>query len=232
MAEIYVRNRDSRPEVVSSENPFPVYLQDTALQPGTVTVRQLLERNVDLTSWFTLERRVFTASDGDQNDTITGQTSFADTTPAITLRVPANTVVIPILVRLAQTGTVAGADISILMEIAGVDRYSSGGTTEAIKNKRVGGTGLYNSQCSVITGATITATSASLPLGYLPWQITVGPDVSPAEGISNEYIWTPTGPTFIEGPGSLNIWAHAGTTGPTLFWGLEWIEIPLERMGF
>ena len=234
MAELFVPNPRSfdRSTRVQQDNPLPVYMADQSLAPGSVTVRKLLERNIDLTAWFAAEGRVFYATDGDQNDRVTGQTSFADTTPTFTLRVPANTVAIPVLVALCQTGTVAGGDVDVLMEFAGIDRYASGGTSENVRNARVGSTGTPNNLCTLYSGATITATSASLPFGHTPWRLTVGADVSPAEGISNELIWSPTGPDFLEGPASVNIYTYAGTTGPTWYWTMKWIEIPLERMGF
>lgn len=214
-----------------------VYLTGTetaiATEAGDInnpTIRQLLLNNVDIAAWLMAEGRGFYATDADQNDLVTGQTSFADTTPTFSLRVPSGTVAIPILISLGQTGSVAGGDVSVIMEIAKVDRYASSGTSELVRNSRT--TGTVTNACSLYSTPTITATGATLPFGYRAWGVTVGADVSPAEGISNELIWTPSGPDFMVGPASMNIFTYAGTTGPTWFWTVKWVEFPIGRFGF
>ena len=233
MPQIVVPNRvDGHPDLVDTDNPFPVRVEDP-LAPGSVSIRKLLERNIDVAAWLTAEGQAFYATDADQNDVVTGQTSFADTTPTFTLRIPAGTTAIPILVALNQTGTVAGDAISVIMEFAGVDRYASSGTSELVRNSRIGMNSPINAQCTLYSGATLTATGAgTLPFGYRPWGVTVAQDVAPAEGISNELIWAPSGPDFLEGPASVNIWTYATTTGPTWFWTIKWVEFPTARLGF
>src|SRR5690349_4912055 len=79
-----------------------------------------------------LDGRLFVAGDADENDMVTGQTSFAATTPTFLLQVPSGTTCLPLSVDLSQSGTVAGGDITVVIEVDDIDRYSSGGTAETI----------------------------------------------------------------------------------------------------
>ncbi len=215
---------DNGDKIVSNDDPLPVTIANPS-DGRLLTVREMLERGADITGILTGEGRAFYASDADQNDLVTGQTSFADTTPTFTLSVPQGTVAIPILVSLGQTGTVAGDTISVIMELTkpGQTRFSSG-TAETSQNigkdKRVAKATLYS---------TVTAVAG---YGVRVWGVNVAQDVAPAEGISNELIWSPSGPDFIYGPGEAHIYTYAGTTGPTWFWTIKWLEVPVERMGF
>lgn len=183
------------------------------------------------------EGRVFYASDADQNDLVTGQTSFAATTPTFLLSNPATSgrYMIPLLVGLSQTGTVAGGAVDIIVEIDNADRYSSGGTQETVLCARtdsplgataVDGTG--SNKCILYSGAT-----ASAGYGIRLAGVTIGQDVSPAEGAIQQFIWTPQVGVDILAPGSsLLIYTYAGTTGPTVFWTIKWAEVPSGLVGF
>ena len=80
--------------------------------------------------------RVYIASDADQNDRVTGQTSFANTTPTFLLNNPSTSTVvcIPFYYQLTQTGTVAGGAISIETEARSATAYASGGTSEGVSS--------------------------------------------------------------------------------------------------
>lgn len=169
--------------------------------------------------------RVFYASDADQNDVVIGQTSFANTTPTFLLSVPANTTAIPMMMSLSQTGTVAGADIDVLMEFDDVDRWASGGTTETKLASRTDNP-LGGGLCTLRTGATA---SSGYGLRVAGWHVAA--DVSPAEGVINEIFWTPTGALdFLVGPASWAIYTYAGTTGPTWLWTFKWAELPTSEL--
>jgi hypothetical protein len=60
----------------------------------------------------------------------------------------------------------------------------------------------------------IVATNA---FGIQMWAPLVGQDVSPAEGVTNELVWTPPAgvPDFLIGPAAWLINTNAATTGPT-----------------
>lgn len=204
----------------------PIQTQVSYNQPPSL--RQLAYGGADILTALTLEGLSFESSDADQNDLVTGQTSFADTTPTFLLKVPRGTVAIPTLVSLGQTGTVAGAAISIIVEKDNVDRYASGGTSEKVFNSRtdLGEIGTQN-KCLLYSGATAAAGYGIRLMGK-----TVGADVDTAEGVDTEYLWTPAGgPDLLIGPAAFLVYTYAGTTGPTWFWTFKWLEFPVARLG-
>src|ERR1043165_6699587 len=99
--------------------------------------------------------QVYYSSDGDQNDLVTGQTSFASTTPTFLLDVPAGTTAIPLLMGTNQAGSVAGGDILVSMEIDRIKRFASGGTAEKAFNARTDVAPV--SKCTLYSGATAAA---------------------------------------------------------------------------
>lgn len=184
--------------------------------------------SADIAWKLALEGRVFISSDADQNDRVTGQTSFANTTPTFLLSNPANSGVlcIPFYFQVAQTGTVAGGDIGIETEIRGSDAYASGGTTEGVSNARIAMTNPPANMCRLRTGATATA-----GYGRAVGHLTVAADVSGAEGIINIYEWQSTTGILLDPGSSMLVFTYAGTTGPTWGWHVAWAEAPLARYG-
>jgi hypothetical protein len=190
----------------------------------------------DPISMFAAEGRVFYASDADQNDVVTGQTSFAATTPTFLLQNPAQASVasaarvfiIPLMISLTQAGTVAGGDIDVLVEIDNATRYASGGTQETVFCSRTdspqGATaadGTGSNKGILYSGATAGA-GYGIPL----YRQHLGPDVSPAEGAVQEVLWTPRGALDFIAPGhSMLVYTYAGTTGPTWLWSFKWLEV-------
>jgi len=166
-----------------------------------------------------LAGRLWVFGDGDQNDTVTGQTSFANTTPTWLLDVPAEVVAIPLFMDMSQTGTVAGGDIELLFEYQGIKRYASGGTSEKGLNVLTSVQG--NPICRCFSNPTAVA-----GFGMTVFRADIAPDVSPAEGILPGPLWTPVVPNILAGPASFLIYSAAGTTGPTWFWNLCIAELP------
>lgn len=182
---------------------------------------------LDYAWYWALQGYAFYASDADQNDVVTGQTSFANTTPTFLLLNPnaSARVCIPLFFTLNQTGSVAGGDVQIVTEIDEANRYSTGGTSETVLSSRPR-SGRKN-ECLLYTGATALA-----GYGVRVDGITTGPDVSPAEGALQQYLWTPTSGIDILDPGSTMLcYTYAGTTGPTWFWTWKWLEIPVRELG-
>lgn len=175
----------------------------------------------DILTWLSATGRVFYASDADQNDAITGQTSFANTTPSLILTVPSGTTAIPLLVRLAQTGTVAGGAIDVIIEFDNIAGYASGGTAETVLGART--TGGPTNLCSVYSGATATA-----GYGVRVFARTFAQDVTPASTeFIPEVVWAPiAGLDHLVGPACMKVFTYAGTTGPTWFWTVKWAEFP------
>lgn len=184
-----------------------------------------------------VEGRVFYSSDADQNDLVTGQTSFAATTPTFLLANPSGSgrYMIPLQVILSQTGSVAGGAVDVIVEIDDTNRWSSGGTQEAVLCARtdnplgataVDGTGA--NKCILYSGAT-----ASAGYGIRLAGTTIGPDVSPAEGAIQQFIWTPqVGADILAPNSSLLVYTYAASTGPTWFWTVKWCEVPTGMVGF
>lgn len=174
-----------------------------------------------LSLWYLAKQgRIFIAGDADQNDTVTGQTSFANTTPTFLIDVPASTIVVPMYADLSQAGLVAGGDITLIIEIDNADRYGSSGTDETtILNSNVNHT--RTPLAKIYSNPTANAGT-----GQRVFSALIAPDVSPAEGILPGPLWTPVVPLILEGPAAFLIYTYAGTTGPTWLWTICWAELP------
>lgn len=184
------------------------------------TWQRIVQKYNDPAAWLTDEGRVFYFSDADQNDLVTGQTSFADTTPTFLLSPATGYVLIPLMVELNQTGTVAGGAVDVIIEFDDADRYSTGGTSETAINARPKHARTINSKC--YTGATASAGTGKRIFG-----VTVGQDVSTAEGAVNPVRWRPeAGLDLLEAGSCMAIYTYASTTGPTWFWTIKVAEIP------
>lgn len=209
------QNRGEERDEVHNENPLPVQIPAEFQTPAFHKVPYAADYIWRLSA----EGRVWLASASASNTTVTGQTSFANTTPTFLLRVPAGTVCLPLFVNLAQTGSVAGGAVDVLIEVDDADRYVSGGTaatlfTPSRTNARAPGCSLY------------TTATASAGYGNRVWGATIGQDVSPAEGAVPGPYWRPEVPYFLEGPASLLVFTYAGTTGPTWYYSVGWAEWP------
>lgn len=187
---------------------------------------QRLSEKGDLLSWLSAEGRVYYAADADQNDTLTGQTSFADTTPTLLVRVPSGTTLIPLMADLAQDGTVAGGTVTVVMEFDNADRYDSGGTSETVLASRTAGG--WGGTCPVTVYSNPTAAAG---YGVRVATFVVGQDVAPAEGAPNKVHWTPeAGLDYLVGPATWAIYTYAGATGPTWDWALKFAAFPTDWM--
>jgi hypothetical protein len=148
--------------------------------------------------------------------------------------VPSGQVVIPLMVSLHQTGTVAvgTSGIDIIVEIDNADRYGSGGTAETTLCSLTSGGdlgGTLPTGVAVYSGATANAGyGIRLDAANLP------PDTDPAasEGGQRKYVWTPqAGLDYIVGPGAFLVYTYATTTGPTWFWTLKFAVVPSDWLG-
>lgn len=165
--------------------------------------------------------RLVVASDADQNDTVTGQTSFANTTPTFLLNVPSGSCAVPLWVNLMQAGTVAGGDITIFVEADDIAAYSSSGTSETLYYFRNGAG--FTSSCAVYSGATATA-----GYGILLDAEVLAADVDPSVEVvwTGHYLWKATYPFILVGPASFKVFTYAATTGPTWQWSLGFLDLP------
>ena len=192
--------------------------------PGQTLFAQKVGLTADVAWRFALEGRAYIASDGDQNDRVTGQTSYAATTPTFLLHNPSTSgvICIPAPFHLGQTGTVAGGDIGVDSEVRSPSAYASSGTSEGISNAAVGLVGAPTARCLLYTTATATA-----GYGRAVGHVTLAADVSPAEGVINVYEWPVPFGTFLWPNSSLSVFTYAGTTGPTWGWEFSWVEVPV-----
>ena len=161
----------------------------------------------DITWALALAGKNFVAGDGDQNDRVTGQTSFANTTPTFLLHNPAGSGVFCMapFFHLNQTGTVAGGDIAVEVELITPSAYASGGTSERVRSLNTSRF-VSSNQCLLYSGATATA-----GYGIALDSVTLAADVSPAEGVINIYEYSaPAG--LVMAPGSsLNIFTFSNS---------------------
>ncbi len=167
--------------------------------------------------------RVFYASDGAAADKVlSGTTSFGATTPTFQLNIPTGTTCIPLMMSICQSGTVAGGAVDVIMEFDNAARYSSVGTAETMFNARTDLAGVITPACTLRTNPT-----AASGYGVRVMGLTLGQDVSPAEGAVQEIIWTPAaGMDFLVGPAAWNVFTYAAVTAPTWLWTFKWAEIP------
>jgi hypothetical protein len=172
-----------------------------------------------LMEYLAFQGRLFISSDADENDRVTGQTSFAATTPTWLLDVPLGTTAIPLFVNLTQAGSVAGGDVGIQISIDKIDRYDTGGTSEKVYNPLTTPTNL----CTLYSGPTALA-----GYGIKVFPATTAPDVSPAEGAIQGPYWSAEAPYLLRGPAALLIYTYAASTGPTWEWSIGWAEIPTK----
>lgn len=177
--------------------------------------------STDLIWKFIAEGKGYVAGDSTASATVTGQTSHATTTPTFMVRVQSGWTCIPLFVDLSQTGTVAGGDILLIIEIDNAERYSADGTEETRFNLRTDKTNSTDSD-DIAVYSNPTATDA---FGQRVFSADIAPDVSPAEGILPGPLWIPTVPHLLVGPASLNIYTSAGTTGPTWLWAIGYIQL-------
>lgn len=179
------------------------------------------------------EGRIFVARDADEDDTITGATSYAATTPTFLLAVPDNTIAIPLWVGLVQAGTVAGGNISVHISADNTNLYSSGGTAETgVKSTRTDNptsplSTLYSTAGSAITAA--AATTSRIVLHHAR----IAPDVDPASADAQnfDFLWDGSKfPIYVVGAGSFLVYTYAATTGPTWRWSIGWAEVPESEL--
>src|SRR3990167_12660 len=206
-------------------HPFPVRVVGPANLSGFKVACSPV--TADLSWRFALEGKIYYCSDADANDVVTGQTSFVETTPTFLQVNPARSdkVLIPLLVNLCQTGTVAGGAIDVIGVLDRADRYASAGTSEGVMNANTSING--GNRVLLYSGATATASVAGQHKRVEG--VTLGQDVSPAEGAVQIYTWTPQSGIDLMFPGSSMLWyTYAGTTGPTWFWTFKWLELDLN----
>lgn len=188
------------------------------------SLQSLIARGVDLDAYLSARGLAFQASDADQNDTITGQTSFAATAPTFQIDVPTTHVLIPKLVRLYPTGTVAGGVITVIIEKDNADRYASGGSTQTVYNDKGN-----SPNCTLRTGATANS-GFGTPLMQIEFPADV--DEAAAEFYPREILWTPGNELHLIGAdgggGAFNVFTYASSTGPTWMWGINWYEVPVS----
>jgi hypothetical protein len=179
--------------------------------------------NLGLMESLAFEGRLFTAGVSTTNGTVTGQTSFANTTPTFMIDVPANVACIPLFVNLTQAGSVAGGDVTMIIATDNILRYASGGTAMTVTNRRKS-SGISN-QCTVYSGATATNVAGD-PI----FAAVTAPDVSPAEGAVQGPYWSAELPYVLEGPAAFLVYTFAASTGPTFMPVLGFAEMPLHTL--
>lgn len=175
-----------------------------------------------------MQGRVFTGAPGAANNTaITGvATSFSATTPDFTLEAPTGTTVIPLSVKLVQTGSVAGGFITVLLAYQNAAERSSSGT--AFPNVLSTRTDKpYATLATAYTAPTVSSDTIGVRLDSATINANIG-SASATNLSPLDYHWTYDArvPIFLVGPAALKIYTWAGTTAPTWFPTLVWAEIP------
>ncbi len=153
-------------------------------------------------------------------------TSFSDTAPAFLVDVPSGTTMYPAEITLNQGGTVAGGVITLLVCLSDKIRYSSGGTTKTIQNmsfkeERAAVCVAY-SAVSAIT-AIANTDDISLDAALIKHDVATDP-YNPSKRYQWSYL-TNASPKLV-GPAALIIYSFAGSTAPSWFYSIKWVEYP------
>lgn len=160
-----------------------------------------------------------------------GGTSYSATAPAFLFDVPVGTTMLPLGVHMVQGGSVAGADITVMLTYDKILRFSSGGTAitpRAMRTDAPVATAVTSSYYGT-TATAITALTASqvnmFSYDIQAADVTIGANVYE----HREFIWPKVSnvpaPELV-GPASFLIFAFAGTTQPSFFFSIAWAEIP------
>ena len=203
--------QDSLP--AEADGSFPRYRQNR--RGELVTADSLFQLAAD--------GRLFCSSDADENDRVTGETSYVATTPTFLLRVPAGVCVMPMWVNMQQTGSVAGGAISVYLSYDRVDRYSSGGTSQAVTPMHTGRPVAASS--TLYSGATAAAATEARLLLSQVFDEDVGTDTNVTESLF-AVAYKDFFPPFLKGPAAFMVFSYAASTGPTWEWSIGWLEIP------
>lgn len=185
--------------------------------------------------WMTqlaIEGHVFELSNATKGTALAGGgTSYSDTAPWLNIDVPAGYTMVPLEILLNQGGTVAGALITVLLTADNKVRYSSGGSALTPKANRSDAP--VGPQCVVYAGATCSAAGVARTF----WASLLSPDVTPTAdvafpGYDNRVEWTARKfvPPVLVGPASLVIYTYAGTTQPSWFYTIKWLELPSNQI--
>lgn len=200
------------------------------------TVRNIFRHEASPVAALAARGWVYDLSEATLAGTVTGPITYATTSPTLifALSAASGLAAIPLYLSLGQTGTVAGGAITVLMEKDNANRYTSGGTAATVMNSlTMGGALPTGASAFSRTGSAIVATDAA---GMRMWGVTVGQDVSPAEGIPNELVWTPPAgaPDYLITTASLGaswlINTTAATTGATWLWSAKIAVFPLTDL--
>lgn len=182
-------------------------------------LHSMAAKGYDIPNWLAAEGMVFDGSDADQNDPVSGQTSFAATTPTLLIDVPNGTAVIPLEFSLYPITATETDILQVLVEKDNIDRYNTGGTAETIYND-MGKTG----SAALYSGATANAGYGTML--FATEQILDTSELS-TEFAKREILWT-HGRTLdiIRGPGAFLVYAWTTTNANAHLWHIKWAEIP------
>lgn len=145
------------------------------------------------------------------NTAVTGQTSFAAGTSFMTFDTNSSTRMIPNSIILAQTGTVAGGAIGIILATDTINRISSGTTMTPVPTYR---------ESTTTTGVTVKHTVTNLTASSVQY---FAPIVIP--NVLSTTTTISLGDAYgIGASSSFLIYCFAATTGASLFFNVEWIE--------
>lgn len=146
---------------------------------------------------------------------------------ALVLDVPSGLTVIMLEIMLAQAGTVAGADVNVLMTVDDKVRITSG-VAEVPRNYLINATEPRTSACTVYSheeGTTNLVTAATAEDNSF-YSKMMAENVT--GGDTQNVFWSAreNPPVIIKGPGAMVIHSYpASSTAPSFLWHLIWAEL-------
>jgi hypothetical protein len=155
----------------------------------------------------------------------TGGLSYSDTVPAFSLDVPTGLTMVPLKIMLNQGGTVAGGVITVIISHDTACRVASAGTAVVPSNLRSDAPAASN-VTAFSTSPTVgagTAANRGIWAAILKHDVATSPN-SAENKVDLDYFKDML--PILVGPASLQIHTFAGTTQPSWFYRIAWVEFP------
>ncbi len=191
--------------------------------PGVRVSRQGATVVVDQYDQWIAEGRVFCSSDADGDDTVAAISTWVATTPQLLIDIPSGTTVKPLWVAANNLGTTDGTTGAYIIMYDGVDRFNTGGNSEAITNMRADDN--LGSAVTVYTSPTANAATAARTLYLQSYETNNGGQA--ALGVHDNLNWTARNhfSPILVGPAGFLVWIEGDATSP-FAWSLGWAEFP------
>lgn len=180
-----------------------------------------------------LEGKVFTANIGVGASTVTGDATWAATTPDVYIQVPASIAIIPLAIDIHLATMIDDVDLdAFFMASSILDTTPTAGTTVTPVNHLIN-SGI-SSSCAVTSdnsGLDDPTTGNYIEFARIATEFGAAPTFAATEdGQSLSYKWSATNngpPPIINGTGALLGWVTMGGSTSAYYCKVTWAELPI-----